>query len=230
MESLKRIVKRIPVISSAARMFLNYSATKSFTNSRDYWQQRYLTGGNSGAGSYNNLAEFKAQVINTLVAENGISSVIEFGCGDGNQLALAEYPVYLGLDVSSEALQICRKRFHKDPTKTFASADQYDGQKFDLALSLDVIYHLVEDDIYLRYMQNLVNAANKYIVIYSSNYEDRQHNHVRHRKFTDWMEVNAEPFKLHKFIKNKHPYRGDNSSGSLANFYIYKLASSRPAS
>jgi hypothetical protein len=33
------------------------------------------------------------------VAERRIRSVIEFGCGDGNQLGLMRYPSYLGLDI-----------------------------------------------------------------------------------------------------------------------------------
>ena len=42
------------------------------------------------------LAKFKARVMNDFVRENGIRSVIELGCGDGMQLALADYPRYLG--------------------------------------------------------------------------------------------------------------------------------------
>src|SRR5690606_4241845 len=78
--------------------------------SADYWEQRYARGGNSGAGSYGKLAEFKAEVLNAFVRERQIRSVIDFGCGDGAQLALAEYPSYVGLDVSPTALHICRTR------------------------------------------------------------------------------------------------------------------------
>ena len=46
------------------------------------------------------LAAFKAEVPNDFVRARGIDSVIEFGCGDGAQLALAEYPAYVGIDVS----------------------------------------------------------------------------------------------------------------------------------
>ena len=57
-------------------------------NTLSYWENRYKNNGNSGAGSYGRLAEFKADVINNFIAENKITSVIEFGCGDGNQLSL----------------------------------------------------------------------------------------------------------------------------------------------
>ena len=45
--------------------------------------------------------------------------------------------------------------------------------------------------------------------------------HVRHRKFTNWVEKNAKDFKLDKLIKNKYPYSGDSKTGSLADFYFY---------
>ena len=78
-----------------------------FPGSGTYWETRYSGGGNSGAGSYGQLAEFKAEVINDFVISKGISSIIEFGCGDGNQLLLARYPRYTGLDVSKVALARC---------------------------------------------------------------------------------------------------------------------------
>ena len=56
----------------------------------DYWEARYAAGGNSGKGSGGVFAEFKAEIVNTFVREHDIASVIDFGCGDGAQLALAE--------------------------------------------------------------------------------------------------------------------------------------------
>ncbi|WDH99000.1 hypothetical protein PUW24_09050 [Paenibacillus urinalis] len=66
-----------------------------------YWENTYKNGGNSGAGSYGMLAEFKAEVINRVIALHKLTRVIEFGCGDGNQLSYMDYKKYLGLDVSA---------------------------------------------------------------------------------------------------------------------------------
>ena len=55
-------------------------------NSMDYWNERYSSGGNSGTGSYGELAFYKADFINKFIDANQILSVVEFGCGDGNQL------------------------------------------------------------------------------------------------------------------------------------------------
>ncbi|HFK5799472.1 TPA: hypothetical protein ACG0L7_003353 [Enterobacter hormaechei subsp. oharae] len=55
-----------------------------FRHSAQYWDDRYRLAGNSGAGSYGRLADFKANVLNDFVAREKIGSVAEFGCGDGN--------------------------------------------------------------------------------------------------------------------------------------------------
>jgi hypothetical protein len=58
----------------------------AFKSSETYWIARYKRGGDSGRGSYGKLAQFKAGVINKFVEANKINTIIEFGCGDGNQL------------------------------------------------------------------------------------------------------------------------------------------------
>jgi len=54
--------------------------------SGSYWEDRYATGDDSGLGSYDELARYKAQIINEFVREKQVDSVVDFGCGDGNQL------------------------------------------------------------------------------------------------------------------------------------------------
>ncbi|WED24158.1 hypothetical protein L3Q72_23305 [Vibrio sp. JC009] len=196
-----------------------------FTNSINYWEQRYANGRTSGAGSYNKLASFKAQVINSFVEEKGINTILEFGCGDGNQLSFAKYPKYVGLDVSQTAIELCKKRFQDDLNKTFYLVEHYTNETAELALSLDVIYHLVEDCVYDDYMRKLFNASENYVIIYSSNFDSGDGEwaeHVRHRHFSTWVDDNAPNWKLISYIKNKYPYTGSHKTGTLADFYIYK--------
>jgi SAM-dependent methyltransferase len=196
----------------------------AFTGSQNYWEQRYASGGNSGAGSYGRLCEFKADVINAFVETHQIGSVVEFGCGDGHQLTLARYPAYLGVDVSATAVQTCRDLFGADESKRFCLLDDYAGQSADLALSLDVIFHLVEDTVYEAYMDTLFKAADRYVIVYSSAEEGRQHTlsmHVRHRKFDDWVSRNAPRWKLIERIPNKFHGSGNGSESSFSDFYIY---------
>jgi hypothetical protein len=66
-----------------------------------------VLGGTSGPDSYNASAEAKAAFLNEFVRARDVRSVIEFGCSDGNQLSLADYPSYIGLDVSRTAIELC---------------------------------------------------------------------------------------------------------------------------
>lgn len=189
----------------------------AFEGSERYWQERYAVGGNSGGGSYGALAKFKASVLNDFVVRKGVKSVIEFGCGDGNQLSLAAYPGYIGVDVSLDAVRLCQKLFAEDSTKQFLLVSEYEGQKGELSLSLDVIYHLVEDSVFDGYMRRLFGAADRFVVIYSTNFASELSEtarHVRHRRFTDWVEEHCPQWSLHEVAKN-------TESGSGCDFYFY---------
>ena len=194
-----------------------------FTGSSAYWERRYASGGTSGAGSYGSPACGKAEFLNDFVRRNRIASVIEFGCGDGHQLSLADYPHYVGLDVSKTAIGLCRSRFEDDSTKSFFL---YDGDCFldhtglfaaELAISLDVIFHLIEDDIFTTYMTHLFAAAQRYVVVYATN--DAIHDsapHVRHRRFSSWVEANCPQWQLAQVTD------GPRSGLSLADFFVYE--------
>jgi protein O-GlcNAc transferase len=195
--------------------------------SGQYWEERYQGGGNSGPGSYGRLARFKADVLNAFVREQQVGSVVEFGCGDGNQLALAEYRRYTGYDVSAAAVQICRERFRMEPSKEFFLSKDYDGRQADLALSLDVIFHLIEDDVYEGYMRRLFASARRHVAVYSSNMEQERSpgaSHVRHRAFTAFVDRElAGSWRLVRTVPNAYPYDGaDYQTRSFSDFYFYE--------
>jgi hypothetical protein len=194
-----------------------------FTTSAEYWEQRYRVGGNSGAGSYGRLAEFKAEFLNRFVKDHAIGSVIEFGSGDGAQLALAEYPAYIGVDISPTAVEHCRSIYRDRSGFQFIHTSEYQpGTQADLSLSLDVIYHLVEDEAFGAYMAQLFNSALRFVIIYSSNDDARPSSHVRHRRFTPWVESNAPEFSLIAVEPNPFPFEpSDPQNTSPADFYVY---------
>lgn len=220
---IKFALKKIPIINLIYGKYFNHNII-TFTDSINYWKKRYALGGNSGYGSYGILAEFKAEIINKFVKEKKVKTIIEYGCGDGNQLKLAEYPSYIGFDVSPKAIDDCKIMFSRDTSKTFMLMDEYRGEKAQLVLSLDVIFHLIEEDIFVEYMNRLFESAEKYIIIYSSNTSNNEKflaKHVKHRKFTEWVEKNKKEWKLDRIIPNRYPFTGDNKTGSFCDFYIY---------
>jgi SAM-dependent methyltransferase len=217
--TVKDIIRPLPGIQqiSLLRQRLN------FGGSAEYWERNYSRGGTSGPGSYGDLAYGKADFLNGFVRSNGIQSVIEFGCGDGNQLSLSEYPAYVGLDVSRSAIERCRSRFAGDPGKSFFL---YDSTCFvdrsglftsDLAMSLDVIYHLIEDHVFEAYMAHLFDAARRFVIVYSTNGPVRDGApHVRHRQFSPWVDSNRPGWRLEEVTA------GPASGARRADFFVYK--------
>ena len=202
-----------------------------FPGSAEYWEKRYAYGGSSGQGSYGRLAKFKAEILNNFVSEQRVGSVIEFGCGDGNQLELAKYPDYVGLDVSEKAVALCKVKFTNDISKRFFlyESTMFDDRakeyKADLALSLDVIYHLVEDEVYYTYLKNLFGSARKYVIIYASDKDEFggiYERHVRHRNITKNIAENFPIWTLSQKTKNKYPPGEGSGETSFADFFIYK--------
>ena len=220
-------LKRVPGLAPLVRRMRGAEAAAPFPGSAAYWQQRYARGGDSGAGSYGKFAQFKARVLNALFVELGLSSVVEFGSGDGNQVTLLAVRDYLGVDISAEAVALCRARFDGAAGRRFILEREYGGEQADCAFSLDVIYHLVENAAFDAYMRRLFAAATRCVVVYSSNRADAASArcadgaHVRHRVFTDWIAANEPGWSLLRQVPNEHPFRGDYRSGSFADFYIY---------
>jgi len=200
--------------------FRRLIAKSRFPGSKTYWEHRYAAGGNSGHGSYGEFAQFKADFLNRFVADHGIRSVIEFGCGDGNQLSLAKYPQYIGIDVSPTAIRICSDRFRDDPSKSFFLAGTNTSLQAELSISLDVTYHLIEDDIFARYMADLFAAAQRFVIIYSSDPKSdlRSEAHVRHRPISQYVSQLFPNWRLESRAANPLP---KHSALNFAEFMVF---------
>lgn len=230
-KKLKHIVRRNKLLSSLVLpIYSAFNRDKNFT-SGDYWEERYNKGGNSGAGSYGRLAQFKADIINNFISKNQIKSSIEFGCGDGNQLGLLNLDRYTGFDVSKQSIALCSEKYKNDNCKAFflydsiSFLDTFHVFQADLTMSLDVIYHIIEDEIYEKYLQDVFNCSTQYVLIYSSDKSEQnkhQAQHVKHREFTKWIEENISGWSFENKIQNKFPLEFDSQEESFADFYVYK--------
>jgi SAM-dependent methyltransferase len=222
---LKKIVACIPFGNTLTRSVLSLG----FRGSPSYWEARYAKGQNSGVGSYGAMAEFKSDFLRAFVHNSDIRNVIDFGCGDGNQISHLASVSYVGLDISETAIQLCRHKYRDDPTKSFVlynPNDRFDElsiMRADMAMSLDVIFHLVEDDLFGTYIANLFAAANRFVVIYSSNVDKPTESpHVRHRNVTSHIESNIPDWVLHQRLAN--PHKGDLTD---SDFYVFKYVGAR---
>lgn len=195
-----------------------------FRDSRHYWETRYRIGGNSGEGSRGENARYKSEVINKFVEDHQIGSIIEFGCGDGYQLGMLDVQRYIGVDVSSTIIEHCRKLYVDDGRKSFVLLDEYQNENAQLSMSLDVIFHLVEDAVYDEYLARLFKASTEYVMIYSTSIDMASTGtpHVRHRDcVADVARRFPEFQRLFDFEANlPPPVRFDR--GQPTAFFIYK--------
>ena len=234
MNQIKTVLRDAPVVGPALTRAKHAYDRRRFPGSAAYWEERYRRGETSGPGSGGVNARFKADILNRFVEDHGVRDVIEFGCGDGQQLALAGYPKYVGLDVAEASIEMCRAKFADDPTKEFhiyRSSGTVAGQErfvADLSLSLDVIYHLVEDTIFEQHMADVFAASRRWVILYTSD-SDRIRQvtapHCRHRPVARYVAQRFPDWGLSQRIRNANPWRGDLEHGSPADFYVYEQLS-----
>jgi hypothetical protein len=196
---------------------------------RTYWEARYQGGGNSGVGSYGRLADFKAEILNDFAEKHNVKIVAELGCGDGNQLSLYRFDQYIGLDISTKAIEICSQKFAADKSKRFiVYVPEALGPKIrpagQMAISLDVVYHLLEDSTYNSYLNHLFQLADRFVAIYANNTEKQgvKASHLLYHKFTNWVLANRPDWKLTGFVPNRYPWDPNKSDvTSISNFYFF---------
>jgi len=180
--------------------------------SKEYWEERYSKGGNSGMGSYGSSASLKASVINTIIDKHSIKTINDYGHGDGNNITLLKGNFkYYGYDVSKSAYDICTLKFKDNKAYTFYHTDKQFKQA-DLALSLDVLYHLVEYDVYQDYLNRLFSKST-FVLIYAQDFDGDVNSHCRSRKFTTYIKNTFPAFTHIDTIDGSH---------DKVKFYLYK--------
>lgn len=173
-------------------------------NSKIYWEHRYKNNGNSGKGSYGEESSWKSHYINKVIERFNLKTLNDFGHGDCNQLKnLRGFKHYTGYDPSEFIRNKCKIEFNSEKYNFVDSV--HDVPYSDLSFSLDVIYHLVEEEAFEDYMDALFTKS-KYVIIYSTNYSESPINHIRHRKFTEYVE---KKYKNYELIETDFSFRND---------------------
>lgn len=165
-----------------------------------YWERRYANGGNSGKGSRGKTARAKGRFINSVINTNRVKSVIDWGCGDGKVLSYVKPGVDLvGVDVSKTVIDRVSAKF---PDWRFF-VDDAPGVKCDLAMSLDVLFHLPDDEDFYAYLDRLFGSARKLVLIYSTDHDTPlMGHHLRRRRFTPVVSERHPRWKLVKVRKS----------------------------
>ncbi|CAE8603182.1 unnamed protein product [Polarella glacialis] len=148
-----------------------------------------------------------------------VDSMLDLGVGDGCQMlmllkTMPQLARVWGLDVSrtivnalqtfvpgkEELLETFQplggeldvQFFHYDG---FVLPAELERERFDVVLSLQVIMHLLEDELFEAYMRILFSLSKKYVIIQNDNVAHPTLNHLRGWRFTDWVERNAQDWR-----------------------------------
>jgi hypothetical protein len=117
----------------------------------------------------------------------------------------------------------CRDKFKNDPRRRFLLYDPIAFRaetavfQADLALSMDVVFHLIEEEIFAKYIDELFSAATRHVIIYSTNFDKSYPKpHQVDRHFTACLEQRMPDWELTQTVVN--PYKGKEVQ---ADFFVY---------
>lgn len=190
----------------------------------EYWENIYASGGNSGAGSRGKLKDWKWSQITESIGDT--SNIVDIGCGDMKFIGGHEPINYVGIDISKTIIDVNKLVY---PNYIFynINADQYIPQlRAPVVLCMDLLFHIIDDDIYYKILDNIIKYSSKYIVIYSWdknpiplwNLKARYYGSNKYQKFrnfdNDVKRFESRGFEL--IVKSKVSY---NKYGAL---YIFR--------
>jgi hypothetical protein len=138
-----------------------------------------------------------------IIQKHGIESLLDFGCRHGATLELLEVSGYLGFDPRSNDIDILRERYLSNPQKKFTDNVNAIKRK-ELAISFDVLFHLIKDSVYEDCMRSLFLSSTRFVLIYSSNTErtDGENGTAPHVRYGIFQEHIPSYFFFWRFIRN----------------------------
>ncbi|MEE2705223.1 MAG: class I SAM-dependent methyltransferase [Pseudomonadota bacterium] len=120
------------------------------------------------ARHYGPIARHSRRIINEMIKDLNIASVLDVGCGECsllNTIFQNHCPSSIsGIDISNKALKICQNLF---PNGSFYKLDITKDkleENFDLIISADVIEHLDNDQAAIKNMSAMLNPSGRLII------------------------------------------------------------------
>jgi hypothetical protein len=188
----------------------------------NYWEERYSSGLGSATGPVKQYHEWKWQTIERIIGKP--QDVLDVGCGDLLFWDGHDCSKYSGLDISSTILEKDRIS-HPKWNFILASAADDLNVNAETVLCLDMLFHIMDDDTYLKIIQNLIKWTKKDLVIFTwisnplrkkglfgkSTEIQTDEKYQKYRDFSKYERIIVESgFKLH--AKERIPF---NEFGAL---------------
>jgi len=153
-----------------------------------------------------------------LINKYDLKSISDVGCGECTLLPyLQGIRKYYGYDISPAVLSKVSKNAQDGFSKEFILlTNNTKIVSSDLVLSLEVIFHQVNDDEYLDYMRKLVNSNGEYLLILTMNEGILKTNHIKNRHIK-YRDISKFMDSTNYSLVEKFPFTERTST-----YYLYK--------
>ena len=143
-------------------------------DNRAFWNERYRTVPwlGSGPGSRGISQQYKASLLKTVLLKNGITSVVDVGCGDlcwlrTDRLSTRDLEGirYVGLDISEEAILANRRAFPELEFELYDLDRDPLPMHGDLVLCFDVLIHQTSREQFTRCLNHLLDGIARHALV-----------------------------------------------------------------
>jgi 2-polyprenyl-3-methyl-5-hydroxy-6-metoxy-1,4-benzoquinol methylase len=183
---------------------------------KNHFEKNYLNNKGSGKGSVGLVRKYVHKIMQTYLLDYELYSFIDFGCGDLALWYKNPPKLYTGLDFA-ENIQIINRRNHLNK---FITQDLTVPLKInaDVVVCYNVLYHIIDEEEFLKILNNLCLSSNSYIFIYTWWLEpkkyDKSFQHFRELKKYFYV-FSANGFKFDKVF-------WDSAIDSYGAFYTFR--------
>jgi len=132
------------------------------------WDNHYKSGGKSGDPlDYAKARDWKHNII-AKYCDIKSNSIIDIGCGDLQFWQGRKPAKYIGVDISQTIIDSHKLKY---PDRTFicASSDKTLDISADMVMCFDMLWHIIDDEVYMKTLENIKKYSKRYIVIYTWN-------------------------------------------------------------
>lgn len=163
-----------------------------------YWDSRWRDGPPC-PGSNGDTAASKAAWLNAAVQDLDVRSIVDWGCGDGGQAALVNVGMYVGIEVAPSAWEAASVALatRDNCCVVLAPPGQQITVRADMAVSMDVVFHLTDDREYEEWIARVFGSASRFVAVYGTDYDSVVNGHMRHHEVTrdapaDWSLIEGQ--------------------------------------
>jgi len=160
------------------------------TIEKDYWDQRYAEGGDSGWCSVGKLREWRHKIVSKNTSLKN-KSILDVGCGDLRFWQGFKHQDYTGLDISSV---IITKNFNNRPEWKFLCVDASKVEltrKYDVVFCFEMLFHIMSEEAFIGILKNLNRWTGEMLFIscWSKRPDPFVHEHYQaHYQLEDYLQ------------------------------------------